>query len=1402
MESSGAADILTAVLSRNEKLHLVERNEIERVYREQGLSAANEDFLKLGQLLGADGLFLLEVVKTAYETNLTTRLIAVKPGVVLASGTVSWPLEDTLQWAEYGGNYLNSFVPKLSVLAKDAIPVSVINLRSAVQSAESTELERQLTALMIRRLGQERDLFVLERQRMELLSTEKELKGIDPTAFWNGSYLLEGVLDRDGYSREQITVNSRLVPPAGGMPIEIAVAGPRNALAKVVEQLAVKILESLRRTPTVPEWKSEEEAAKFFDEARWALKWGMTREAQSASESAWALGRRDRDCAAARVRSYVAELPLNIGRYQPGSFLNGTRDERATERFIREKRASHPEGFAFERRGNEVKYLTFDRLPDPRKIGQARRALELYHDFSRTLSPEAAGTNSWLGLGLETLEATSMVLQHFCFFPESRKSVAGELADLRERTRLVASWISRLPPVRNSFWVGERTATHDELAHSIGEGKNIFRTWVDYGCFWQETPEDCIVQYRELMSSPVFCYIHGRLWERPVERPRLVAWSAGDQRRIPTVWQAFMRELNASTNFLLRLEAKAVELADADNDEKREAAYNALISGIFSNAEAMVSHNVDLLYLNWGVSDLLWRGGALTPVKEKLERQYRLEHSDRLAAMEREYWKRMDEKRDQAGFEAQKAHLTNNTPYEFGEFSRTFSNRRYTKGQAAELQPLLSAYTSNLAAQAEGKPLNEQRQLRSAMSFIRSVETAVNRALNSTSAPPARPPIAEILSAVPARTDPAATTNRSFAAPGGRQNAMIGIAPLSAESATNVLGVKRFVRVPQERLHDGIIHDLSSSRARLRQGKLLLDLWFSYITTNATEAGWSQKNGEADATAIWNPATDAWQTILQPESPRLRTTDAPGQVAWQIERLVNSELLDEALYCGFRNQIRKYPLNTRQWESLPFPGEKQPHLFAVNGRLFAANDEALFEILDGGKATRLLASTRRRPAVSVLDSLETLGTAALFPGPDHSLRAGIQGAVYSWNGSDWNGVLSVGQTGPPEVFEGASVLRRAPFRQPAEIWLLPNDESGAELCWREEPRVDPYSGFVGGAQGRTTNQSTPTWKTSYRSPLAEAAVTTENADLYFFAAFADLTDAAGQKAALEQYGRHADLVCLQRDSEKPLRIPLRFGSTAGVPPVNTSRPFRPLRMNQIPWWILFARDSLVIGHANAPGFWTIPRSELDEAIAREKQLQRRKDSQLAAAAEQRKQILLAKYDRNNSGAFDPEEIENALADPDFVEFVLDTIDANQDNRLQAAELAYFDANRNRGLDTNEEAGIDAAQRLLAARMFKKVDDDQDGQLSRQEFAQTALSSMPGAFPRGQTFSIADKNHDERVDPPELEAYLRNQTRQEVVGQTQLLRSGRPVMRPLRSQTTLKESVEVYWNAPETPRAGP
>ena len=157
-QAASAVDILTAQFSNDPKIQLLERNQIDKAYREQGLSAASTDYLKLGQILGADGLLLLQTATEGTNQFLNVRLVAIKPGVVLAAEKFVWPVKDLTEWSVSFAGHLANYLPKLTVLVKDAIPISVVNLRSAVASGEAVETERELKLLTIQRLSRETQL--------------------------------------------------------------------------------------------------------------------------------------------------------------------------------------------------------------------------------------------------------------------------------------------------------------------------------------------------------------------------------------------------------------------------------------------------------------------------------------------------------------------------------------------------------------------------------------------------------------------------------------------------------------------------------------------------------------------------------------------------------------------------------------------------------------------------------------------------------------------------------------------------------------------------------------------------------------------------------------------------------------------------------------------------------------------------------------------------------------------------------------------------------------------------------------------------------------------------------------------------------------------------------------------
>jgi len=149
---SPASDLLTAKLSASDQLALVERAQLEKVYREQALAANGRDYLKLGQILGADGLLILRVTTETEPQLLNVRLVAVHAGIALAQHDYPWPLDGLEQFAPAVAAQFAPMFPKLAAASRDAVPVSILNLRSATANGDSEAVERQLTLLLYNRL--------------------------------------------------------------------------------------------------------------------------------------------------------------------------------------------------------------------------------------------------------------------------------------------------------------------------------------------------------------------------------------------------------------------------------------------------------------------------------------------------------------------------------------------------------------------------------------------------------------------------------------------------------------------------------------------------------------------------------------------------------------------------------------------------------------------------------------------------------------------------------------------------------------------------------------------------------------------------------------------------------------------------------------------------------------------------------------------------------------------------------------------------------------------------------------------------------------------------------------------------------------------------------------------------
>jgi Ca2+-binding EF-hand superfamily protein len=1044
--------------------------------------------------------------------------------------------------------------------------------------------------------------------------------------------------------------------------------------------------------------------------------------------------------------------------------------------------------------GKQANYVHINERPDPKYCATALYALKCYYEFSRT-SPEGepkilwsgkGGSGSrnadWYQLGIDVLDGASSVLQHFNYAPEAQKPVAEKLADLRSLARSVAGLISGSSSVRDSYFVGNRVATHDELSHTIDEHPNIFRCEVNWGCYWQERPEDGIALYRELMNSPVFCYIHKDFWKRSPIQPRLIAWNQADQKRIPQVWADFVRELNASTNVLLRMEAQALAMADASNRTEAQLAEQEWWTIVRSNRDELVANNVELFYLGWGVV-----------------------YNSETEAMDREYWnKTVPAQKTLAAFGKQKEFLTTYQPYDFRKFVDTFREKNYSRAQALEIQPLLAAYKSNLVTQSQIATLRQKGQFMGAISRVSFLENDVSRILNPPA--PASSPTDPPSPATSAASQPALAASKAAGA-GSNQ---------APEIATNVLVAKKFLPIPI----DGLPGDKKTAPTITAhhwiEGKLVLDFQYgAFVYSFDGDGNWQRTRGVTfPAIAILDPATERWQVISCPE------VDAVSQNRFYH----HTTLCRGEVFTSDGGRIKKYDDAKTAWQVLDISDVGNCELFTVYDHLYAATPNLIMEIMDGGTRTRILASNRRQPPVSALDT-ENLGTPALFAGPGRSLRAAAGNKIVTWDGEDWRTVCSAPQAPTPPLISDDGVLFLADgWDAPAGLWRLATDDDHVEFWLGQAARRG-----MGAAYPGSNENSMPAWKLPPGFSMIGLAAASRGRDLYLMNDHANSQNIVNEqehliigKKILPQDGYHAELLCFSGGDPAPQKIFIRFDSEdASLPVTGDNRAAGFKVPNRPSSWLLFSTHYLFCGRETfgaissgggdsrriptQTGVWMIPLERIDPEIARNRKTRLEQPAHDSTLAKKTSKMLVEKYDTNHNGVIDREEKETALDDPAFIAMELDAIDANHNGWLEAVELAYYDANTNKMLEPKEQVGIEIAQHLLAERLFKKFDTNGDGWLDRPEFDEcfhaslaASVRSIPGMA--GMPTPFPDDNHDRLVDLGELETFLNQQTH---AGLRSRGMPGAPYFSQMRMNASqsadpgqmFKAAVETYWQSP-------
>lgn len=1346
---AGYADLLMAELSQSQEFTLLERTEINRVYREQGLSAANGDYVKLGRLLGADGLLLFDLSKFRDQSVISVRLLAVKPGVIVHSIRASWPISDANSWTFGVASTLRRYGPKLSVSAQDAVPLSLVRLQSALASSEATESAKLLNFLLIDRLSLEDHLFVLERERMDVLVEEKDFHPDDESSFWKGAYLLDGIVDRDGYAKERVSINARLNRPGRATPIQIDVSGPRTNLTEVVNQLCNQIASALTLGNLSP-WNANDEAGRYFEEAQWNLRWGMLEDAAAAAESSWALGRQTAEVALLRHTIYQA---------------------------INDK--------------------GYEEVPAPAKLGVAIRQLQNFQRELAQFTGDVSTNNAvWFQWGVTLVNSASARLEKYYFLAEARDGHLSELSDLRELCLETTRAIE----------------THIGFTNLMTQGAAARSTKARFGWLWHETPEGGVRMYQSMLNLGNFAEVRTRAVEGGKDQVMLGGWQWKDRRRVPEVWGAFVEGLCNSTNLPCKVDGLYLRCALAANDATFAEAFRQLLEFHWQKRDELLApprgdnlvQNIQPL-LKRPAAKPVWTNFESQFIAWSTELARRKKEEETMARQMEETARRLMQHRLE--IDDIKRQLTTATNYDFPKMGLLSMTMTFTTNDAMELIPLVKAFqvrmpTNSLSPGASKQIEDNTKRLLSKLEALlappqmpppgTSVKTRPDPAPpgpqanaresasdSNTSANQSFPPPTRWTSAIdklPGRTAMGPRTSSrelgTIPTPGVNQKST----PPSPLNVAAPLAVSRFWRIPENPAAAGGTDSRSIASVCYRNDQIWLEIQY----------GGESAVARLDAETLKSEIIPVGGTqvidkhIVQEGSSFTSLVGRPRGRLFEVYR--------DHLYFSTGTKLRVYSFSKKVWVDLPMPFEGYGQLEKVGDRLFCTTADSIFEIL--GDAFSLISSARRRPVKSLLDELPSLNGPRLWATRRGQVCTFINGKFYELSESapGWMevGALPSKSDVTPREDLGLIILERKwalgitgdnpPFRP---LLKLP-----IPLKYQNNPHMLRSTG------SETASLPPPEWRIPPELLVDLRATHYDGTNLW--AVCIEAPDTIPFDTSIDG-GVSGELLLIFRPNHKlPTIIPLKF-----EPPTDLNKskqngsiqyrhPYAPT--------VAYTPAGLLIISRLLPGIWHIPKESLAASIAAWDDRLLKEQKAESESAEQRKKSVLAKYDLDKNGRIENQERRKAISDPAYIELSLPSIDANGNLQLDLDELTFFDCNDDQQLDEVELGGIELVFDALAAAILKEAEHNMDGRLEPYEISAAMAMTCFKNFDAFQSWQKHDANRDQALSAPELTNILRRHLNNGLTTPAinrELLRKSIG-SKPLSTEEILSEQVRLYW----------
>jgi hypothetical protein len=1162
--ASAPADLLTAELTSNPNLKLLERSELKRIIAEQKLTLSmSKDLLEAGRLAGADAILILDYSRAGSTDqknsgSLALRLILVKQGVLLEARDFSWPPRDIAEWGAATAELLAPQFARAALPEGAAVKLSLLNLRSATDSREARLLDQELNALLLKRLARETNIFVLERQKLGATLLERELNS-ETSPFWRGSYLIDGTVNKLGYSTNQISLEGRITPPGSQTTNVVEVTGKPDELAAIINQFVGEILKIANQKSTAA-WDPAGEGSRYFKEAQWALRWGLLEAAESASDAAWALGKQDEATALLRVQAYSQAVDLSWVRMR-----------------VPQKRR-----------------LYYAVPPSRESLGHAITALSIFMEWSSRVSPEAVG-KEWLKAGNLALLNSSKLLYEFYYMPEARKGVGDELAELRQLCRESAAWLLKSPTVRGPFFLDAQEYTFDQM--NVLSEENVFRTMAEFGSLWQEKMSDALSMHRMLLSAPGFPYLRNIYLNQEGMHLPLAGWTWNERRNAFSAWRDFLRELESNTNPVIRIEALFLQTPSIPENEKRFAHGRKIMSEIQQNTNAL-SHARALLNYEYQLSDVASLSSIpheLSKEQAKVQGEVREFTKTVLNPLRSAQWENAEQRKNSqlaaSLLDKQKQFLKEGVT-DSAQFFQYFPlSLKLPKDNAETILSLLPEYRTVLSNKLASAQIRERGAIRMALMQANGLEKRINQSLGKEPArrlmpqpgpatntmamhkADSRSPVSPQRPEMPFQRRP----GDSFRGPRGPL-ANRGESFIPTPIRTNTLVVHNYKQIPP-----GLI--ALSNVVSLQNTSFLPDDNKIWLRTRLIES--RQQTGYALEKRGLITSFDPENGVLESIPINFDNTFsfngfasfAPDFQFWRKE-----------LYASGGANLVRFDPERKSWINLPVPLHPKAQLFVQDGRLLILNPDSLLEVEPGGSSVKTWVSARRQPALTPLDSATNLMDGQILSAKE-GFRVWVPSTIYQFRNDGFSVLTTFGPNARVYSHQdpgGLLYLQMNSRMEKSIAYLLRSTDEQPVQLFEQSPRESTAEIYH--PLRRSTAAREMVWKglEQFRLDISSTAFSQDN----IFVWGKPMNANGGRESVHPGLQQKNYLFVLNPKFKEPIVLDVTMGES--VPSIwqrakeNGPRPGL---------FMAALNDHLVFGNTGQIGLWFVPLKELEELAA-------------------------------------------------------------------------------------------------------------------------------------------------------------------------------------------------------------